>query len=66
MNNVHTLFIRIIKQTMFLKSFVFKKQLFFLEKTIYKNEEYNAIPLASCIHNLSNCVIMYKVHSLMV
>ena len=52
MNNVHTLFIRIIKQTMFLKSFVFKKQLFFLEKTIYKNEGYNAIPLANCIRNL--------------
>ena len=38
MKNMHTLLIQINKHMVFFKSLVFKKQIFFLENKIYKNE----------------------------
>jgi len=52
MKNVHTLLTQIIKQMVFFKSLIFKKQINFLENTISKNEGYKAIPLDNCMHNL--------------
>ena len=52
MKYVHTLLFELLNKWCIFLKYCFEEVNNFLEKNIYKNEGYKAIPLENCMHNL--------------